>query len=82
MVAEKALHASGEVFAQEIVNAARAPGDAPPPVAIKPARPRANFLQDRLTQLGAGQLGSNGLAIGRDLSSSGKGILLGNPHYP
>lgn len=83
MIAEKALHASGEVFAQEIVNAARAPGAAPPALAstrMKLARPE--FLAARLKELGNGQLGSNGLAIGRDLSTTGKGILLGNPHYP
>lgn len=27
-------------------------------------------------------IGSNAIAIGRDLSASGRGILLGNPHYP
>ena len=27
-------------------------------------------------------IGSNAVAIGRDLSASGRGILLGNPHYP
>ena len=27
-------------------------------------------------------IGSNAVAVGRDLSSSGRGILLGNPHYP
>ena len=83
MIAEKALHASGEVFAQEIVNAARAPGQAPPSTAaVNLSRLRPGFLKARLTELGAGKLGSNGLAIGRDLSATGKGILLGNPHYP
>ena len=27
-------------------------------------------------------IGSNAVAVGKDLSSSGRGILLGNPHYP
>ena len=27
-------------------------------------------------------IGSNAVAIGRDLSASGRGLLLGNPHYP
>jgi len=27
-------------------------------------------------------LGSNGVAFGKDVSDSGRGILLGNPHYP
>ncbi|MFL6710402.1 MAG: penicillin acylase family protein, partial [Massilia sp.] len=82
MIAEKALHASGEVFAQEIVNAARAPGQAPPLAVARPGRLNPGFLKERLTELGAGKLGSNGLAIGRELSITGKGILLGNPHYP
>ncbi len=83
MVAEKALHATGEVFAQEIVNAARAPGQAPPVLTAASADAvEPDFLQQRLRELGAGQLGSNGLAIGRELSATGKGILLGNPHYP
>lgn len=83
MIAEKALHASGEVFAQEIVNAAREPGAATPlAAAASPRAVKGDFLTRRLRDLGAGKLGSNGLAIGRDLSLTGKGILLGNPHYP
>ena len=60
MIAEKALHGSGEVFAQEIVNAARDTG-AGVRLARRPARqPDARFLAARLTQAGAGRLGSNG----------------------
>lgn len=82
MIAEKALHGSGEVFAQEIVNGARAPGQAPSMTASLSRKIRPGFLKERLSELGAGKLGSNGLALGRDLSTTGKGILLGNPHYP
>lgn len=32
--------------------------------------------------LRAGQLGSNGWAIGKDRTENGRGMLLGNPHYP
>ncbi|MDB5960315.1 MAG: hypothetical protein JWP59_1609 [Massilia sp.] len=82
MIAEKALHASGEVFAQEIVDAARTPGAAPV-LAARPARPLDGaFLTARLSTSTASKLGSNGLAVGRELSASGRGILLGNPHYP
>jgi len=83
VLAEKALHASGEVFAQEIVNAARTP--AVPRVAKLSAKPRTRdlgFMQRRLARLTSEQLGSNGIGIGRDLSTTGSGLLLGNPHYP
>ncbi len=83
VLAEKALHASGEVFAQEIVNAARTP--AVTRVAKVSATPRKRdlgFMQRRLARLTSEQLGSNGVAIGRDLSTTGAGLLLGNPHYP
>ncbi len=83
VLAEKALHASGEVFAQEIVNAARTP--AVTRVARASAAPRKRdlgFMQRRLARLTSEQLGSNGIAIGRDLSTTGAGLLLGNPHYP
>jgi acyl-homoserine-lactone acylase len=82
VLAEKALHASGQVFAQEIVDAARSTGA---PVAGNSADVPASdpgFLQRRLERLSREQLGSNGLALGRDLTASGHGILLGNPHYP
>ena len=32
--------------------------------------------------LGSAEAGSNAIAVGRDLSRSGKGLLLGNPHRP
>lgn len=32
--------------------------------------------------LGSAKAGSNAIAVGRDLSRSGKGLLLGNPHRP
>lgn len=82
MIAEKALHASGEVFAQEIVNAAREPGATPMLASIAARAPDPRFLIARLERSPASKLGSNGLAIGKDLSSNGRGILLGNPHYP
>lgn len=83
VIAEKALHASGEVFAQEIVNGARADN------AVTLARLSANavkkddsFMRRRLAKLTSEQLGSNAIAIGKDLSATGYGLLLGNPHYP
>jgi acyl-homoserine-lactone acylase len=83
VIAEKALHASGEVFAKEIVAGARDPGIvAPAPEQAVPQQFDQSFLKARLAKLTAEKLGSNGLAIGKDLSVSGHGILLGNPHYP
>jgi acyl-homoserine-lactone acylase len=84
VIAEKALHASGEVFAKEIVAGAGAPRGRSPAVAQAAPRRRLDrsFMRTRLAQLTASRLGSNGLAIGKDLSVSGHGILLGNPHYP
>lgn len=77
LIAEKALHASGEVFAGAIVAAAREPGT------VTAALPKAMPLASRALPTGmrAG-LGSNALAIGREASANGRGLLLGNPHYP
>jgi acyl-homoserine-lactone acylase len=83
VIAEKALHASGQVFAKEIVAGARDPGITAPVVAqASPRKLDRSFMRTRLARLTAEKLGSNGLAIGRDLSASGHGLLLGNPHYP
>lgn len=81
LIAEKALHGSGEVFAAEIVAAARdTTGNVPlalhaGPVAAAPAA--GPYVPRR-----QGSMASNALAIGRAASSNGRGILLGNPHYP
>lgn len=83
VLAEKALHASGEVFAQEIVNAARTPAvTRVAKLSVKPGKRDLGFMQRRLARLTSEQLGSNGVGIGRDLSTTGAGLLLGNPHYP
>jgi len=81
LIAEKALHATGEVFAGEIVAAARDVNDVMTvplqtgPIAAPPsAAPYAIRSQ--------GAMASNALAIGKAASSNGRGILLGNPHYP
>jgi len=86
VLAEKALHASGEVFAKEVVAGARDPGVTGPAVArrLAPAAGKldSSFLAARLEQLTYSGFGSNGLAAGKDMSASGRGLLLGNPHYP
>ncbi|MFL6674736.1 MAG: penicillin acylase family protein [Massilia sp.] len=83
VLAEKALHASGQVFAKEIVAGARDPGITAPGVArAAPRKPDTSFLTARLAMLARQGFGSNGLAVGKDMSASGRGLLLGNPHYP
>ncbi len=63
------LLASSLALAPGIANAAP-PGTAQPEVAV--ALPQSN-------QLG---LGSNGWAFGGDATSDGRGLLIGNPHFP
>jgi acyl-homoserine-lactone acylase len=85
VIAEKSLHASGEVFAKEFVNGGRPAGLVSPALAklsVKARKQDKGFLRQRLAKLTSEQLGSNAIAIGRDLSASGRGMLLGNPHYP
>jgi acyl-homoserine-lactone acylase len=83
VLAEKALHASGEVFAKEVVAGAR---DATAMVAVATKSPRRKldpaFLLARLDKVVHQGFGSNALAVGKDLSASGRGLLLGNPHFP
>ena len=81
VLAEKALHASGEVFAQEIVAAAR-DANVPAQAASRVAVTDAGFIQERLARVTRQQLGSNALALGSEVSANGRGMLLGNPHYP
>jgi acyl-homoserine-lactone acylase len=82
VLAEKALHASGEVFAKEVVAGAR---DAAATVASRSRQPDKldpAFLLARLDKVVHQGFGSNALAVGKDLSASGRGLLLGNPHFP
>lgn len=82
VLAEKALHASGQVFAKEIVDGARDPRA---PVSFGPSsrieKLNPTFVRERLAKLTA-ELGSNALGVGKDMSADGRGILLGSPHYP
>jgi acyl-homoserine-lactone acylase len=40
------------------------------------------FTVPSLADIEVPQLGSNGWAFGRDVTSNGRGLLLGNPHFP
>jgi len=87
VIAEKALHASGEMFARDIVNAARDVSAAEPALrtanmALTSATIDPSYVDNKFDLVAEGQLGSNGLALGRDVTANGRGMLLGNPHYP
>jgi acyl-homoserine-lactone acylase len=70
LIAEKALHASGQLFPNEILAAAR-----------DESRNVAAIGLPRLSRVSDG-LGSNAIALGMDASVDGKGMLMANPHYP
>jgi acyl-homoserine-lactone acylase len=82
VLAEKALHASGEVFAQEFVNAGRVAGQTGPAATTPGTKGDQGLLQARLARLTSEQLGSNAIGVGKEVSANGRGLLLGNPHYP
>ena len=85
VMAEKALHASGQVFSKEFVAAGRA-SCCTTAVAANKRKDKTKldpaFLMARLDRLNRQGIGSNALAVGKELSSNGRGLLLGNPHYP
>ncbi|WUR13544.1 penicillin acylase family protein [[Empedobacter] haloabium] len=70
LIAEKAIHASGQVFPRQILAAAQDVDEARTFAAVRP-RDWGNL-----------GLGSNGLALGGDVTRNGRGMLLANPHYP
>lgn len=83
VIAEKALHASGEHFAAEILAGARDAGV--PAVANASAtsmRSDTPLIPPDSANQARTAIGSNALAIGKDLTVNGRGMLLGNPHYP
>lgn len=82
VVAEKALHASGQAFARDFVAAGRVPGATVSLARAAPRRIDASTLVAQLDKLNRQGFGSNALAVGRELSANGRGLLLGNPHYP
>ncbi|PRQ07083.1 penicillin acylase family protein [Enhygromyxa salina] len=54
-------------------------GSAQPPGGAAPADPAPHF--STLTSH-RGELGSNGWAFGSDVTASGRGMVMGNPHFP
>ncbi len=71
LIAEKVIHASGELFPHQIVAAAR---DDTPRAQLTAATPPIAWRNDGL--------GSNAIALGGDATVNGRGMLLANPHYP
>ena len=54
---------------------------APTTTAAPPGADRAAIAPDMIPEDASGW-GSNAYAIGREMTKNGKGVLLGNPHYP
>ncbi|CAN7615621.1 penicillin acylase family protein [Pseudoduganella sp. LjRoot289] len=77
LIAEKALHASGQIFAKEVLAATREPGTSVARRAMK-SLPQPALLADLVKP----RMASNGLAIGKEASQNRRGMLLANPHYP
>ena len=78
------LLASGGVFVKEIINASPPSLDRPRAAEL-PLKAAAVDKEALLKALGrdpSTPFGSNATAIGGDASSTGKGMLLGNPHFP
>ena len=61
-------------------------GGAQPPVGAGPTPPTPAEIDEMIGQLGEqlplGGIGSNAYAIGSDGTDNGRGLLLGNPHFP
>lgn len=70
------LFASGGVLLDPIARAHPPDADAPATTLLEPAEVTADQVTTTTT------LGSNGWAIGSELSATGGGMLLANPHFP
>ncbi len=61
-------------------------GSAQPPVGAGPTPPTPSEIEDMIGELGEqlplGGIGSNAYGIGRDATDNGRGMVLGNPHFP
>jgi acyl-homoserine-lactone acylase len=56
---------------------------ATPPAGAAQAAPDAGKIAEAVRGLKAGaDMGSNAIAVGKGASANGRGVLLGNPHYP
>ena len=72
----------GSGLAVDQMAAARPPAGAAP-AAARSAAPDAGKIAEAVRGLKAGaDMGSNAIAVGKGASANGRGLLLGNPHYP
>jgi acyl-homoserine-lactone acylase len=62
------------------IGAAQPPAGPPPPPA-SPAR-QQQMISDVKQKLPLGGVGSNALGLGKDATDNGRGMMLGNPHFP
>lgn len=78
------LLASAGVFVKEVVDASPpTPGDPGlPDIPVRAAQVDRDALLAGLGKDPAAAFGSNATAVGGDDTSTGKGMLLGNPHFP
>ncbi|MGY2702313.1 penicillin acylase family protein [Nocardioides sp. HB32] len=78
------LLASAGVFVKEIVDAAPPSADDPglPELPVKASQVDREALLKALGRDPESPFGSNATAVGGDASTTGKGMLLGNPHFP
>lgn len=82
------VHAGSGQFARAIVAAqppkqaadAAGKGNGHPAASVRTSSAVAQAMPD--WQVFHSRYGSNGLAVGKDLSANGRGLLLGNPHFP
>ncbi|WP_321877060.1 penicillin acylase family protein [Paraburkholderia bannensis] len=86
LIAEKAIHATGEYFRAAVLAAqppaAPSPEPSAPHAGNPPAQSPGEAREAWIAGLASHDLGSNALAIGSALSQDGRGLLLGNPHFP
>jgi acyl-homoserine-lactone acylase len=73
------LLASGGVAIDGIGSAQPPAGPPPPPTS---SAQQQQMINDLKQQLPMGGIGSNALGLGKDATDNGRGMMLGNPHFP
>jgi acyl-homoserine-lactone acylase len=76
LLAETAIQASGGGLLSAIANAR------PPDQSAAPVSPASRTEIPAPRFVDAAALGSNAYALGRELTANGRGLLVGNPHFP
>ena len=78
---------AGSLYFMKALVAAKPPGEdsegaVRDDAAVHEPEEQAGLLHPRSLRDRVYQLGSNGVALGKDATENGRGLLLGNPHYP